>query len=101
MGMEMSRITRAAVCLAGLLALSACAPDGLADFKSGQAAMQKLNHLTMSWKTAYGVFRDTVELDCDAQYYHRKSTKDLTDKAIEEGADILTFLAQWTGLNVP
>ena len=24
-----------------------------------------------------------------------------TDKAIEEGADILAFLAQWTGLEVP
>src|SRR5699024_3439083 len=24
-----------------------------------------------------------------------------TDKAIEEGADILAFLAQWTGLHVP
>lgn len=83
----MTRLLRASTCLASMLALSACAHDGLSDFQTGQSAMQKLTNLTMTWKTTtrFGVFRDTVELDCGGSYYHHKATKDLTDKAIEDG----------------
>ncbi len=83
----MTRLLRASTCLVGLLALSACSRNGISDFKAGQSAMRNLTHLTMAWKTttAFGVFKDTVEIDCAASYYHHSATKDLTDKAIAEG----------------
>ena len=64
-----------------------CRRSGPSDFKASQQAFQKISRVKVEWSatTDKGRFKETVEMDCDAPYYHRLSVTDLTENGIASG----------------